>query len=68
MNNIEVIKLYNEGHSIDYIINEYYKKKKRGTIKIINCPNGRKIILNENITKENCKGEVYQILYKHIKK
>lgn len=68
MDSSEIVVLYKKGYSIEYIINEYYQKKKRGTIKIINCPNGRKIILNENITKEKCKGEVYQILYNHIKK
>lgn len=67
MDSSEVIVLYKKGHSIEYIINEYYNKKKKGTIRIINCPNGRKIIMNDNITKEGCKGEVYQILYKHIK-
>lgn len=68
MDSKEVLNLYNKGYSIGYIINEFYKEKKRGTIRIINCPDGRKIILNENITKEGCKGEVYKILYNHIKK
>lgn len=67
MDSNEIIVLYKKGHSIEYIINEYYKKKKKDTIKIINCPNGRKIIVSNNITKKGCKGEVYQILYKYVK-
>lgn len=66
MDSKEIVSLYEKGYSIEYIINYYYKKKKRGTIRVINCPNGRKIIMNENITKESCRGEVYQILYKNL--
>lgn len=29
MENSEIIELYNKGYSIEYIINEYYKKKEK---------------------------------------
>lgn len=62
----KIIKMYNEGYSIKYIIDMYYKDYKKGRIKLISCPNGRKIIITDNVTKEEIRKEVYHIIYNNL--
>lgn len=66
MNKETIIKMYNQGYSIKYIIDMYYREEKRDTIKYIKSQNWKKIIITDNVTKEEIGKEVYKIIYENL--
>lgn len=63
MEDNEIIKLYDQGHSINYIINKCYKADVREN-KVINLHDKRRIIvINNKILKDNVRGRVYRLIY-----
>ncbi len=65
MFSFDVISLYNQGFSINYIINSYYHFRNKHCNKIekhSDCI----VIPNKEITKEEARKYVYQILYNHF--
>lgn len=63
MEDNEIIKLYDQGHSINYIINKCYKADLREN-KVINLHDKRRIIvINNKILKDNVRGRVYRLIY-----
>ena len=65
MTSDNIVDLYKQGYSIDYIVNKYYHSKQNDN-KILNLRT-KKIILIENHTKKSdIRGEVYRIIYSKI--
>lgn len=63
MEDDEIIDLYVQGHSINYIINKCYKADLREN-KVINLHDKRRIIvINNKILKDNVRGRVYRLIY-----
>lgn len=62
----EIIRDYNHGHSIDYIVDCYYKSKIKKNDKIF--VNGRWIISENRFTKLDAKEYVTNILYTFVMK
>ena len=63
MEDNEIIKLYEQGHSINYIINKCYNADLREN-KVINLHDKRRIIvINNKILKDNVRGRVYRLIY-----
>lgn len=66
MDKNRIIKLYENGYSLEYIINQlYYERKKEN--KIINLKMKKIILITNNYTKKNAKEEVYKIIYEFVK-
>lgn len=66
MSDNEIVDLYKEGYSIDYIINQLYYEKKREN-KIINLEMKKIILITNDYSKRNAKEEVYKIIYEFVK-
>ena len=66
MDRNRIIKLYKEGYSLEYIINQLYYERKREN-KVINLEMKKIIILTNDYTKKNAKEEVYKIIYEFVK-
>lgn len=66
MDSRDVIGLYEKGYSIDYIVNELYRSKKKENYSFYNYNNKKVLICFKDITKGQCRGEVYKILYNYI--
>lgn len=62
----DVIDLYKQGYSIDYIINKFYRLEKREN-KVINLKMRKIIMITNNVTKENMRTKIYNILYGYLK-
>ena len=61
-----IIKLYEEGYSLKYIINQlYYERKKEN--RVINLKMKKIILITNDYTKKNAKEEVYKIIYEFVK-
>lgn len=67
MENADIIRLYKQGYSIDYIVNQYYISKKNEN-KIINMKARKIILLESYIKKSDLRGQVYRIIYSEISK
>lgn len=66
MDKNRIIKLYEDGYSLEYIINQlYYERKKEN--KIINLEMKKIILITNDYTKKNAKEEVYKIIYEFVK-
>lgn len=66
MDKNSIIKLYENGYSLEYIINQlYYERKKEN--KIINFEMKKIILITNDYTKKNAKEEVYKIIYDFVK-
>lgn len=61
-----IIKLYEDGYSLEYIINQLYYERKRKN-KIINLEMKKIILITNDYTKKNAKEEVYKIIYEFVK-
>lgn len=66
MNRDRIIKLYEEGYSLEYIINQLYYERKREN-KVINLEMKKIILITNDYTKKNAKEEVYKIIYEFVK-
>lgn len=66
MDRNRIIKLYKEGYSLEYIINQLYYERKREN-KIINLEMKKIILISNDFTKKNAKEEVYKIIYEFVK-
>lgn len=66
MNRDRIIKLYKEGYSLEYIINQLYYERKREN-KVINLEMKKIILITNDYTKKNAKEEVYKIIYEFVK-
>lgn len=66
MNRNRIIKLYEEGYSLEYIINQLYYERKREN-KVINLEMKKIILITNDYTKKNAKEEVYKIIYEFVK-
>lgn len=66
MTSENVLRLYKQGYSIDYIINQYYLSKKKEN-KIINLRTRKIILVETRVKKSDVRGEVYKIIYAYIK-
>lgn len=66
MNRDRIIKLYEEGYSLEYIINQLYYERKREN-KVINLEMKKIILITNDYTKRNAKEEVYKIIYEFVK-
>ncbi len=66
MNKNRIIKLYENGYSLEYIINQLYYEKKREN-KVINLEMKKIILITNDYTKKNAKEEVYKIIYEFVK-
>ena len=64
MNDEKIIKLYNEGYSMKYISNIYYKYKSR-KLKPIKA-DGVVIVPVKLHTKSDCELYVYSLIYSYI--
>lgn len=67
MTSENILDLYKQGHSIDYIIQQCYRSKTREN-KIINFQTRRIICIQNDIKKSDVRGYVYKIIYSEIKK
>ena len=67
MDNNKIIDLYENGYSIDYIINKVYYDSKREN-KVINLKMRKIILIDNNFTKTNAKEKVYKVVYDYVKK
>ena len=66
MDKNRIIKLYEDGYSLEYIINQlYYERKKEN--KVINLEMKKIILITNDYTKKNAKEEVYKIIYEFVK-
>lgn len=66
MDKNKIIELYNEGYSLEYIINQLYYEKRREN-KIINLEMKKIILITNDYLKRNAKEEVYKIIYEFVK-
>ena len=66
MDRNRIIKLYKEGYSLEYIINQLYYERKREN-KVINLEMKKIILITNDYTKKNAKEEVYKIIYEFVK-
>lgn len=66
MDKNRIIKLYENGYSLEYIINQLYYEKKREN-KVINLEMKKNILITNDYTKKNAKEEVYKIIYEFVK-
>lgn len=66
MDKNRIIKLYENGYSLEYIINQLYYERKREN-KIINLEMKKIILITNDYTKKNAKEEVYKIIYEFVK-
>lgn len=66
MNEKKIIDLYEKGFSINYIIDDVYCRKKAQNYSFYNFGNRKVLICTNNISKAQCRGEVYKILYNYI--
>lgn len=66
MDKNRIIKLYKNGYSLEYIINQLYYEKKREN-KVINLEMKKIILITNDYTKKNAKEEVYKIIYEFVK-
>lgn len=66
MDKSRIIKLYENGYSLEYIINQLYYERKRKN-KIINLEMKKIILITNVYTKKNAKEEVYKIIYEFVK-
>lgn len=66
MDRNRIIKLYEEGYSLEYIINQLYYERKREN-KVINLEMKKIILITNDYTKKNAKEEVYKIIYEFVK-
>lgn len=61
----DVVKLYEEGKSIDYIIDKYYKEARK-PVKVVNTYSRSIIYIhNDTIKKSNVRGLIYNIIYNY---
>lgn len=63
MDSSRVVELYKRGHSVDYIINEYYRSVNKNN-RVTKLKSGRIIYIEDRIKKSKCREMVYKILYK----
>lgn len=61
----EIIDLYDKGFSIDYIVNEYFKKENKNYSNYYE--NGNYVINKSKITKNEARRNVEYILLPYIK-
>lgn len=66
MDKNRIIKLYENGYSLEYIVNQLYYERKREN-KIINLEMKKIILITNDYTKKNAKEEVYKIIYEFVK-
>lgn len=66
MDKNKIIKLYKNGYSLEYIINQLYYERKREN-KVINLEMKKIILITNDYTKKNAKEEVYKIIYEFVK-
>lgn len=66
MDSKDVVYLYKKGHSVNYIVNEFYRSKRKDNYSFYNFNNKKVLICFKEITKTQCRGEVYKILYNYI--
>lgn len=66
MDKNRIIKLYKEGYSLEYIINQLYYERKREN-KVINLEMKKIILITNDYTKKNAKEEVYKMIYEFVK-
>lgn len=66
MDKNRIIKLYEEGYSLEYIINQLYYERKIEN-KVINLEMKKIILITNDYTKKNAKEEVYKIIYEFVK-
>lgn len=66
MDRNRIIKLYKEGYSLEYIIDQLYYERKREN-KVINLEMKKIILITNDYTKKNAKEEVYKIIYEFVK-
>lgn len=66
MDKNRIIKLYENGYSLEYIINQLYYERKREN-KVINLEMKKIILITNDYTKKNAKEEVYKIIYEFVK-
>lgn len=66
MDKNRIIKLYEDGYSFKYIINQLYYERKREN-KVINLEMKKIILITNDYTKKNAKEEVYKIIYEFVK-
>ncbi len=66
MDRNRIIKLYEDGYSLEYIINQLYYERKREN-KVINLKMKKIILITNDYTKKNAKEEVYKIIYEFVK-
>lgn len=66
MDKNKIIELYNDGYSLEYIINQLYYEKRREN-KIINLEMKKNILITNDYSKRNAKEEVYKIIYEFVK-
>lgn len=66
MDKNRIIKLYENGYSLEYIIDQLYYEKKREN-KVINLEMKKIILITNDYTKKNAKEEVYKIIYEFVK-
>lgn len=63
--NSDVVKMYEKGYSIDYIVNDFYKFKTKNDIQNHRF-NGHYIITKKSITIEGARKEVEEIIINYL--
>lgn len=67
MNRLDVVKLYEQGYSIDYIINAYYRDKKKNSRDICSYLDNKILIIKrDNVKKLDCRHDVETFLYDYL--
>lgn len=66
MNNLDILEMYKNGHSIDFIVNTYYLSQKREN-KVMNAYTRQIILIKNNVSKKDARSHVYKIIYTDLK-
>lgn len=67
MSDEDIIKLYQRGNSIDFIVDTYYRYR-NSTVKENFYSNGNFVVTKKNISKKDARIYVSDIILKHITK
>lgn len=67
MDKFDVIRLYQDGYSINHIIDLYYRFKKQNSRDVCSYLDKKILIINiERIKKEDCRKYIEKILYDYL--
>lgn len=67
MTSLDIVKLYEKGYSIDYIVNVYYRDKKKNSNDVVSYLDNRILIIKrDTLKKSDCKHDVEKFIYNYL--